>query len=90
MQVQERNWIMTEFFFPENKKMILRAKPVVTRSRRAFCRYFSRDGEIRHNNQGLLRAPHPTFCSDRSVLDDSDFLSFGLAGLCLLKISFTA
>ena len=52
--------------------------------------YFSRDGEIRHNNQGLLRAPHPTFCSDRSVLDDSDFLSFGLAGLCLLKISFTA
>ena len=59
-------------------------------ARRYARGYFSRDGEIRHNNQGLLRAPHPTFCSDRSVLDDSDFLSFGLAGLCLLKISFTA
>ena len=43
MQVQERNWIMTEYFFPENKEMILRAKPVVTRSRRAFCRILRKD-----------------------------------------------
>lgn len=53
--------------------------------------YFSRDGEIGHDNEGLSRVPLSAFQSGSIVLHDSVFFDFTLAsfGRGFLNISFT-
>ena len=58
------------------------------RMRISIIRYFSRGGEIRHDNRGLSWAPLPAFHAGIVVLEGDIFSGFGLIGLGLLKISF--
>ena len=55
-----------------------------------FKRYFSRGGEIGHDNKGLLRVPLSAFHAGNAVLEDSKFSDSTLAclGRGLLNISF--
>lgn len=52
--------------------------------------YFSRGGEIGHDNKGLLRIPLSAFHAGSAVLEDSKFSDSTLAclGRGLLNISF--
>lgn len=52
--------------------------------------YFSRGGEIGHDNKGLLRVPLSAFHSGNTMLEDSKFSDFTLAclGRGFLNISF--
>ena len=52
--------------------------------------YFSRGGEIGHDNRGLLRVPLSAFHSGNTMLEDSRFSDFTLAclGRGFLNISF--